>query len=47
MIIFRDILKTDSVRHATENKQNHKMPKVDDWVYLQPKKKIGEFVKIE
>ena len=32
-LIFLDILKTDSVRHA----ENHKMPKVDDWVYLQPR----------
>ena len=37
MIIFRDILKTDSECHATENKENHKMRKVDDWVYLQPR----------
>ena len=39
MIIFLDILKTDSVRHAGEvlkTMRINKMPKVDDWVYLKP-----------
>ena len=37
MITFLDILKTDSVRHAGEVLRIHKMPKVDDWVYLKPR----------
>ena len=37
MIIFPDILKTDCLRHAGEvlkTTRIHKIPKVDDWVYL-------------
>ena len=40
IIVFLDILKTDSVRHASEVLKTmsiHKTPKVDDWVYLKPR----------
>ena len=40
MIIFPDTLKTDSVRHADEvlkTTRIHKIPKVDDLVYLKPR----------
>ena len=39
MLIFLDILKTDSVRHAGEvlkAMRIHKMSKFDDWVYFKP-----------
>ena len=40
MIIFPDILKTDSLRHAGEvlkTTRIHKIPKVDDLAYLKPR----------
>ena len=40
MIIFLDILKIDSVRHAGEvlkTMRIQNMPKVDDWVYFKPR----------
>ena len=40
MIVFPDILKTDCLRHAGEvlkTTRIHKIPKVDDLVYLKPR----------
>ena len=48
MIIFLDILKTDLVRHAGEvlkTMRIHKMPKVDDWVYLKHSSNQGQYLK--